>query len=135
MRKPHYQAKLMVELYISTLIRLIFPELSNPPPPASAVISGSVTNSNAAPDNVVVGITISAALAGTPTVSEVTTVTDANGNFTLPALANGTYLVTALFANADGSTLGASETVTLAGANVTAPVLALVRISAFDFFL
>ena len=127
MQRKYHHAKLLLSLYVYGLIEMLFPELSNPPPPASAVISGSVTNSNAAPDNTVVGVTITAALEDTPSVVSATTVTDTNGNFTLPSLANGTYIITASLANADGSSLGATEDVTIAGADVTAPALALVR--------
>ena len=127
MHRHYHRTRAWLSLYAYGLIEMLFPELSNPPPPASAVISGSVTNSNAAPDDTVVGVTISAALESNPSVTAATTVTDAKGNFVLPSLANGTYVITATLANADGSSLGASEGVTIAGANVTAPALALVR--------
>ena len=119
--------RILLLIYVLRLIEVLFPELSNPPPPASAVISGSVTNSNAAPDNTVEGVTISAALESDPTVTVANTVTDAAGNFALPALANGTYVITAFLANADGSYLRASITIALSGTDVAAPALALVR--------
>lgn len=113
---------------IIVILWVLFRELTSPPPPASAAITGSVTNSNAAPNNTVTGVTITAALESTPSNIVATTVTDANGNYTFSSLANGDYVISAFMSDADGSTLSAAENVTLNGVNVTAPVLALVKV-------
>lgn len=71
---------------------------------------------------------MSVARVDTPNTIEQTTTTNASGNYAFQPLAAGSYILDAFLSLSDGSQLGASENVELDGMDVTAPVLALVRI-------
>ena len=92
---------------IVTLIRLLFPELFKPTPP-TGVISGGLEY-NGAP---VVDATVTLYTADQSTEIAVVT-SGADGSYTLPEEANGTYHVTAILQNADGTWLQADQDVVI----------------------
>ena len=103
-------------------IRDVIRELTQP----TATISGSVVNPNAAPNNIIEGISVTATLQGASAPS-LSTVTDEKGTFTFKNVPNGTYQITASISDADGSTLSASTTAVVLGSPVSVAALSLVR--------
>jgi hypothetical protein len=94
-------------VFIIVLLKMLCPELFKPTPP-TGVISGGLTY-NGAP---VVDAAIT--LYEADQITEIAVVTsDTNGKYVLPAEANGTYHITAILQNTDGTWLQADQDVVI----------------------
>lgn len=86
----------------------------------TASVSGKVQNKKG---GAVAGAVVSAKLL----LTRVSATTDANGNFTLPSLASGTYSLSVDNTNAQGQTSTSSSvagpTISVAGANITGVII------------
>jgi hypothetical protein len=98
---------------VLVLMRLLFPELFRPAP-ASGVVSGSLSYSNAP----VAGATVTLYTPDMQTEVAIATA-DSNGAYTLPEVAAGNYHVTAVLRNADGTWLQADKDITVDAPTVT----------------
>jgi hypothetical protein len=97
-------------IFIIVLIKLLNPDLIKPPIP-TGIISGGLTTVTGEP---VVGATVSLYAIDNMVDPVTTALSDATGKYVLAAEPKGTYNITAVLANLNGTRLEKSKDITLA---------------------